>query len=435
MDISRRKLLQLGLLHAGMGALPLRADTLKRVERRTGPSILQGATDDSKTQFSVVHAANKNYNFKVRSMSGQIWTPDQVVKHSLKGQDRVIRKVYFSGLHLNELFILSLFDAKTGALVEEREFKMLDIGKRRLRFALCSCMDEFEHKPEIWSDLVTQELDLIFFVGDSVYCDYGSKDGVGAAHLWRRFAESRATLEIYFSKRLIPIVATWDDHDFGKNDCGRDYPFAKESLINFFQFFAMDPSYCSALERGPGASSRVTIGEQQFILMDDRTWRVAGASRERYAHWGQLQEEWLLARVAQHEGMTWIMNGSQVFPQMIFKQSFSGEHPVQFNAVKQALSRMDRRVAFVSGDVHFSEISQLEGDLFGYQTYELTSSSIHSEKFPGLPDIIPNARRIAATGEHNYLLVDSEPFGKGCRFLVESRSAGQKLNFSLQLTV
>ena len=52
---------------------------------------------------------------------------------------------------------------------------------------------------------------------------------MGAARLWRRHAEARMTLEIYYSKRLYPIFATWDDHDFGKNDAGKQFPYVPEA--------------------------------------------------------------------------------------------------------------------------------------------------------------------------------------------------------------
>ncbi|NJL25636.1 MAG: hypothetical protein HC902_10995 [Calothrix sp. SM1_5_4] len=137
----------------------------------------------------------------------------------------------------------------------------------------------------------------------------------------------------------------------------------------------------------------------------------------------------MMGRVESHRGMSWIINGSQVFPQMIFKQSLSGQHPVQFAAVRERLRRSGRKVAFISGDVHFSEISQIEPAVLGYTTYELTSSSIHSFKAPGLPDLIPNSRRVASTGERNYVLVESHSEGDGCRFRVESRSPVYRINF------
>ena len=38
-------------------------------------------------------------------------------------------------------------------------------------------------------------------------------------------------------KKNVPILATWDDHDFGWNDAGRHYPFKKEAKEIFLDFF------------------------------------------------------------------------------------------------------------------------------------------------------------------------------------------------------
>jgi phosphodiesterase/alkaline phosphatase D-like protein len=430
MDFSRRNLLQFGLLQAGASLVTLPTPTEARIVRRKGPSILQGATDDSRTQFSVVHSTQDRFDFVVQNSRGHTWLPDRVEVLTSAGQPTKISKVYFSGLSTGETFYLLL--QNNGVVSEKREFKLLNTRSDRLKFAICSCMDEERHSPEIWRDLVAQQPDFILFVGDSAYCDSGGGNDEGAARLWRRFSEARATLEIYFSQRLIPVLATWDDHDFGSNDSGREFPYVNESQRNFLSFFALDPGHCSALSRGPGVSSSLILGQQQFLLMDDRSWRAAKGSNERYAHWGKEQEEWMFGQMAAHKGLNWLINGTQIFPQMVFKQSMSGDHAVQFEAFKNGVKRAAYKVAMISGDVHFSEVSKIESAVFGYTTYELTSSSIHSYKLPGLPGVIPNDRRVASTGEHNYLLVTSQQNGAGFRLKVESRSPKNRINFVVE---
>ncbi|NJL25637.1 MAG: hypothetical protein HC902_11000 [Calothrix sp. SM1_5_4] len=286
MEISRRRLLQLGLLSAGTTALAggsmrghAESDGGFSVIRRSSPSVVQGATDESRTQFSIVHRADDSFDFYVRNSSREsVWIPDKVETHSLPGQGTVVSKAYFSDLRLNETFFFAI--ERDGVLKDEREFRMLDTKAERIRFAICSCMDDGRHSPEIWQDLVEHKPDFILFVGDCTYCDYGPGDDMGPSRLWRRFSEARATLEIYFSRKLIPIFATWDDHDFGQNDSGREYPWVTESQVNFMRFFAMEPSHCAAIERGPGVSSAFILGRQQFVLMDDRSFRIAGSSRD-----------------------------------------------------------------------------------------------------------------------------------------------------------
>lgn len=177
------------------------------------------------------------------------------------------------------------------------------------------------------------------------------------------------------------------------------------------------------------------FGSSLFILTDDRSFRLEKGFKDRYAHWGKEQEVWILDLVKQNSGPTFLFNGSQVFPQMYFKDSMSGDHPVQFNAVINELKNFSSKVIFASGDVHFSEISQIEKEVLGYPTFELTSSSIHSPCAPGVLHLIPNPRRIVGASDRNYLIVKSTADGYGCKFTVTSHGSKGQVLFQKHLVV
>ncbi len=222
----------------------------------------------------------------------------------------------------------------------------------------------------------------------------------------------------------------------GLNDSNaQEYPYVRQSQINFLNFFAQDESHCGLLTRGPGVSSALRWGTQLFVLLDDRSYREKSGSKNRYAHWGQEQEEWVLSLLRQNTGPTWLMNGSQVFPNVPWKESTSGDHPVQFREFMKELRTISSKVVFASGDVHYSEISKIEKAMLGYETYEVTSSSIHSKNIPGSPDIIPNSRRIAGTGHRNYVLVKSEADGYGCNFSAISYNQKNDVRFKMKFNV
>ena len=146
---------------------------------------------------------------------------------------------FFTGLPTAEDLKLVIKDDK-GRILDQRIFRTMDPRQDYLKFAICSCMDDEHHEPEIWNDLLAQSPDVIFFIGDSTYTDQeaATLDASSPARLWRRFCEARETLEIYHQPRLTPILAVWDDHDFGDNDTNAvEYPFVKESQRNFLIFF------------------------------------------------------------------------------------------------------------------------------------------------------------------------------------------------------
>jgi len=430
MSVTRRGFLKYGLAGAVLANLPGKAKAQaeqQEVIRRSEPSILQGATDETKTQFSIVYDRSKKLSVVAINLKGHELTPDFVEVKTMASYEKSITKVYFSHLSIHDKYQLVL-KTEDGEILDQREFKTLETNNSKLKFALCSCMDEYRHDAGIWQDLMEKSPDVIFFIGDSVYTDWHPRGGAAnPEQLWIRYSEARSTLDIYFSKKLIPIFAVWDDHDFGLDNSGSDYKYVKESKQNFLSFFAQDPGYCSVLVQGPGVSSAVYLAKQLFVLMDGRSFRLARGSKERYAHWGQDQENWLYRLLDEHAGIAWLMNGIQYVPSFIFKESISRNFPINLEAFFTELRNSKSKVILVSGDVHYSEVSELEQELLGYRSYEITSSGIHSVPFPGAPGVVHNSRRLEGTGQRNYVIVEAHYKGS---FLVTSHSKNKKVNFS-----
>lgn len=443
MKLVRRGFLKWSLLQGAVLQLPALANATESfvVERKNGPSILQGATDETSTQFSIVYDRQTPLAVFALDEAGNTIHPDSTEIITYQDHPLCITKAYFSQLSMDTNYTLRLYTADLSQGIDEREFKTLNTKKDNIRFAICSCMDDQRHEPGIWKDLVSQDPDLIFFVGDSVYSDKENKKiekfraEANPDRLWRRFTEARQTLEIFYSKKLIPLLATWDDHDFGGNDTDNSYPFIVESQKNFTSFYAQSPSHCRFLTQGPGISSALIFNSQIFVLLDDRSFRQPKDSHSEFAHWGEEQNLWMFDILRNHKGFGWLMNGSQIFPAMVFKESVSQDHKQQLQKMTSELKNIATKVAFVSGDVHYSEISKIEKKALGYETYEITSSSIHSEAIPGVPFIVPNPRRIASTGKRNYILVDAVATDTGAEFSVTSHSAQDKTNFSKDLVV
>jgi alkaline phosphatase D len=426
MELGRRDFLKLGVAQALLPRFPASAQqTAFQVVRKNTPSVMQGATDDTKTQFSVLHNVTEKMSFSVTDPTGRTWDPDRAVLKTYKNHPKALTKIYFSGLQPNVDYTLHIMDAVNGQTIETRVFTTLDLNSPHLKIAICSCMDDTRHEPQIWNDLLSKRPDLIFFVGDSVYADKFAAGSIGATpdDLWSRFSEARATLEIYFAKKLIPVFATWDDHDFGRNNAGIGYGYVRESQENFRTFYAQETSHCSLLSRGPGISQVLRMAKQQFIFLDCRSFRDFNGSKARFAHWGQVQEEWALNRISEFAGTSWLINGSQFFPRSLSGESVSQSHPVNLSATLRELKRIQKRIVFVSGDVHYTELSRIEESILGFETFEITSSSIHSRNPPGFPFLMPNPRRIASVGARNYVLVKTKSNGAGADFEITSHSS------------
>jgi alkaline phosphatase D len=437
--LNRRDILKIGMLQWASSLIPLTGSSqdFQALPSRQGLSILQGATDDTSTQFSILLPVSLEAEIFVTNSQGERWHHDRAESFSRPGEPYKIIKVKFSGLSAGEDFQLQVLEQTSSRQIDIRDFQVMNLKSDTVRFAICSCLYDKDHEPAIWRTLIKQKPQVILFIGDSVYADKGAdRWGATPLHLWRRFCEARLTLEIYYSRKLIPILAVWDDHDFGADDGGAEtYPYVKESQENFMQFFAQDESHCRWLSRGPGVSSAIHLGSQLFLLLDDRSFRKRQGSTDRYAHWGEKQENWFLDLISRNPGPTWLFNGSQIFPMMLYKESVSGDHKEQFHGLLKKLKSLSSRVIFGSGDVHFSEISKIEKSAVGYPTYEITSSSMHSRGIPGAPDLIPNWRRTVGTGQRNFVLIESTAQGHGAQFSATSLGKTGQVLFRENLTV
>jgi alkaline phosphatase D len=219
--------------------------------------------------------------------------------------------------------------------------------------------------------------------------------------LWRRYAETAQRLDLYKAKQLTPVFATWDDHDFGVNDGGAEFQHKLFAKKVFKTFFPMEPN--SLLHSGPGVASSLKIGQQQFLFLDDRSFRSAKLTKPQ-THFGTEQTDWLLQHIKTHKGPSWLISGDQFFGGYHRFESFEGNHPEDFKKFIKELKTTKKPLVFISGDRHLSEISKIEKSLIGFETLEMTSSGLHAKMHPGSADQHVNKRRIfAKDGISNYL--------------------------------
>lgn len=75
-------------------------------------------------------------------------------------------------------------------------------------------------------------------------------------------------------KTTCPILAIWDDHDYGINDGGADYPGKRESQQVFLDFFGAPPE--DVRRTREGVYSAQVFGPPgrrvQLILLDSGTF-------------------------------------------------------------------------------------------------------------------------------------------------------------------
>lgn len=407
MSQSRRDfLINSGIVSAGLLALPsfgpsklLAADNdlVSIATSYTGKyPIHQGLTFEDLSYISVLRPTTAELQFEVVDSQNAKQTLLALNSVGMKGSSLRLDKFKVTGLSIGQSYKFRVLDAK-GKIVDERFFKSLDTNKKNPKIAVASCMNDSFDKASInmWAAMGNQKPDLVFLVGDTCYAD-NDNDGTQLG-FWKRYTGTRSKLGIFKHKNLVPIMAVWDDHDFGGNNFDSSYT-GKRFTLELFSNFWLHPEH-ENYKRGVGVSQVLSVFGQRFFLMDDRYYRDSSSQ------WGNAQKEQFFADISESNSPAWLMNGSQFFGGYLKKDAYEYKQGRDLALICQQLSRVNAPVCFVSGDVHFSELMQIESKILGYKTYEITSSAMHSFTFFGNHKRKKNPRRLEATSKHNFNVI------------------------------
>lgn len=407
-------------------------------------SIAQHSTDLNSTQMTVVTNDANSYLFYVRNkLSGKINRPSRVQKKS--ALDKVVFIVDFKNLALRDPSLWKNWDAfefvvaSAQKIVDRRDFRLLNPEDQEANIAVASCASDFfqEHKNQ-WTELLAKNPDALFLIGDNVYVDY--KNGhkllaITKKTIWERYFDARDIYQLFRSPRLVPIYANWDDHDYGANNAGANFKY-KETAKKVFDTFFPKLTNQSLVATGPGVSGHVRLSGQSFYFLDNRSFRSPEKSKVGQTHFGKVQENWLFSAIAESKDPVWLISGDQFFGAYHPHESYQGNHPVSFDQFIFRLRQADRKVIFLSGDRHLSEIMKIPPNALGKETFELTSSGIHTKMYPGSFKKWPNPLQIEGVdGSLNYMLLNSKVLSSGLQVNVKSFGPGNQILFQRTLEV
>lgn len=294
------------------------------------------------------------------------------------------------------------------------------------RIAFGSCLDQ-EKPPLPWQDIISRQPDVFMMLGDNVYADTeaGVYVGPNLPVMRRAYAALGAQTGFQALRAQVPILAVWDDHDYGLNDGGSENPIKQEAKNIFSDFFdipADDPmraregTYRAAVHGPPGRRVQIIQldtrwfrsplketdeynmpGKQRFVPDDDPQKTLLGAS----------QWKWLEAQLREPADLRLILSSIQVLA-----QGHGWERWGNFPREQQRLFDLIRDtgaqgVIFLSGDRHrAAAYRQIEGT--PYPFYELTSSSLTSGVASRQPELDPNrlGGRLYAGENFGEVLID-----------------------------
>lgn len=281
------------------------------------------------------------------------------------------------------------------------------------RIAFGSCSHQDKDQP-ILNTVVATDPDMFIYLGDNIYGD--TRDMSKLENKYARLGAKKEFRNLWDSTF---VLATWDDHDYGENDAGRFYPQKQASKEIFMDFWG-EPRK-SERRLHPGIYHSMLLGEPgkrvQVILLDNRTFRsdlLPNNDKKKFRNdyrpietpdstfLGEAQWKWLEKQLKQAADVRIIATSTQFGISYNGYEAWANFPHEQQRMIDLISSTKAEGVVFISGDVHYGELSVIKSEGV-YPLYDITSSGITQE----WPHIEPNTNRIyKAEAANNFGLLD-----------------------------
>ncbi len=330
-------------------------------------------------------------------------------------------------------------------------------ARKITRLAYGSCANQRKPQP-IWDAVLAAKPDLFVFLGDNVYID--SRDIADYPKAYAAFAAIAGFQKL---RATVPIVAAWDDHDFGDNDQDKTFPLKEQSRQIFFDFW-QEPATSPRRTRDGVYAAYIfgSAGQRVQIILPDlrtnKTPNVPGDFGKPYKEWakqleqagkpvpgpyvrdpdhmttqlGERQWRWLEQQLQVPADIRIFGSSLQVladFPGWEEWVNYAQDHARLLETIRKTRAK---GLFFISGDTHYGEISHLAVNV-PYPLWDFTASGL-TEVWPVEP---PNSNRVGdIVREQNFGLIEIDWDAKPIRISISIRDVQgvAKLSRTLQLT-
>lgn len=331
------------------------------------------------------------------------------------------------------------------------------LDRRLSRIAFGCCADQDRPQP-VWDPVLARHNDLFIFLGDNIYAD--TRD---MAVMRAKYAKLAAQPGFRRLRETTPLVAMWDDHDFGENDAGGEYPMKEESrqiFLDFWQESAGSPRrerdgvYASYVFGPSGERVQVILPDLRFNRTAMTRMALEGAE---YEAWGREQvaagrplpgpyqrNPDRAATMLGERQWAWLERQFEVPAELrLFGSSvqvladFTGwEAWANFARDRDRLFDLIRRkrangVLFLSGDIHYAELSKLDVNV-PYPLWDLTSGGLTEEWRVATPNA-NRASEVVVDANFGWIDVDWRGEATTLAFGITDATGRERMRWTLPL--
>ncbi|MGH6816669.1 MAG: alkaline phosphatase D family protein [Hyphomicrobiaceae bacterium] len=266
-------------------------------------------------------------------------------------------------------------------------WRILDPATVLERIAFGSCLSQRRPQP-IWKSAIAERPQLFLMLGDNVYGDVAGAD---MKELKEAYSIQAAHPDLAAARAAFPFLATWDDHDYGRNDAGAEFPYKSAAARLFHKFWqtTLEPRADGGLyySRIYGPEGR----RVQIVMLDMRSFRSPLKPKSPdFPHWGKYEPDdaadktmlgtkqwaWLETELKRSAELRLLVSGIQVLSDGHGFERW-GNFPRERGRLIELIARTGAKgVIVLSGDRHMGAFYR-RAVAGSYPLVELTSSSLN----------------------------------------------------------
>ena len=236
----------------------------------------------------------------------------------------------------------------------------------------------------IFRNMQAKNADLYIAMGDNVYADNIISNPDYPAWIKAQYDLLKNNYDYSNFRKSIQSIATWDDHDYGLNNAGKEFPFKLQSKDLFMDFWAIQSTH--DIRTHDGVYTSYLFGDAahrvQIIVLDCRNFLdvissepISPTSDTSKTILGATQWAWLRQQLLVPAKIRIVVSSTQ------FSTGHNGwetwaNYPHEMEKFYQAIRDANAEgVFFISGDVHYAEFSKRNPAAL-YPIYDFTSSGL-----------------------------------------------------------
>ena len=249
-----------------------------------------------------------------------------------------------------------------------------------------SCSNQNISMPH-WEYINSYQPNYLFLLGDNVYGDFNEAEANSLLSAYSKLNKNKYFLNL---KRNTDIYPIWDDHDYGINDGGKNWPFKKKAQSIFLDFFNFNKNEIRRKREGIyhswNINNKIKI---KIIALDTRYFK--DEFKKNYNYYikkkylpdydisktilGKKQWRWFEEQLKEEYDLLLILSSIQVIPtEHGWEKWFN--FPNERNKLLNLINDNKKLTIILSGDRHVGAMYKYNDNIF-----EITSSSFNQKIF------------------------------------------------------